>query len=459
MLAEPDRAQGHAAIRLARSSHAWKRLFNHPLTPENFIRSSEALGLGALQTPRTRYPIGAPADLNVLLVFMESTYNKHLALFGAAEDTQPLLSQYRERMEIFPNLFSNYASSIHARFAAFSGLYPVQDFNEFTIERVDVKTIFDVMHNSGYYCSLFYSSYLDITGFRSFLAGRGLDEMYDADSMPGQRKTERVSWGLCEEETLEAMKVRLDQFAQAKQRFFMTYVPAAPHYPYDAVPERFRKFKPGDVGDYTPFYLNELLYMDWVLSSLLDHLKATGLLEKTLVVITDDHGEMLGGKGNPIGHGWMLTPELANAPLIIMDPRSPGYRVNYRPGSQVDLLPTLLETLNLQIPEKELYQGCSLYSTNQTERLVYLNSYGQFAILATNRMWIGDRDKLAGTEGNAFIFTNSQTKTFFTEVGTEKLPTSIRAFDKFQENLLRNYSYYRDALSSKGPAGRVALAQ
>src|SRR5262249_9015784 len=160
------------------------------------------------------------------------------------------------------------------------------------------------------------------------------------DTMPGARRTEPVSWGLREEETLEAMRTRIKNYAQSKQRFFLTYVPAAPHYPYEQVPKRFHKFKPNQVGDYTPLYLNELLYMDWVLASLFDELRDSGLLEHTLVVITDDHGEMLGGDGGPIGHGWLLSPELVNAPLILLDPQKPGFRINQAIGSQVDLLPT-----------------------------------------------------------------------------------------------------------------------
>ena len=59
---------------------------------------------------------------------MESSYNQHLSLFGSREETQPLLSKYKDRMEIFPNFFSNFAGSIHARFASFTSLYPTEDF-------------------------------------------------------------------------------------------------------------------------------------------------------------------------------------------------------------------------------------------------------------------------------------------------------------------------------------------
>src|SRR5207245_9013358 len=103
-------------------------------------------------------------------------------------------------------------------------------------------------------------------------------------------------------------------------RFFLTYIPAAPHYPYDSTPKQFSKFKAGELGDYTPFYLNALLYMDWLIASLLEQLQDSGLLEQTVVVITNDHGELLGANGGPIGHGWAITPELVNTPLIIIDP-------------------------------------------------------------------------------------------------------------------------------------------
>jgi hypothetical protein len=450
----PDKAENQVLWRLIQGSPVWKMAFNRPMARDEFFRQAAQLGMSDLSKP-AMHPAGPPRDLNVVLVFMESTYNEHLSLFSGVEQTQPLLSQYQDRMELFPNFFSNFASSIHARFATFTSLYPVQDYNEFTLHRVPVKSMFEVMHDSGYSCSLFYSSYLDFTGFRNLLANRGLDELYDADTMPGQRKTEPVSWGLREEETLEAMRGNLKQRAADGKRFFLTYVPAAPHYPYEKVPERFRKFKVGEVGDYKPLYLNELLYMDWVLASLIDELKTNGLLEKTLVIITDDHGEMLGGKGSAMGHGWWLTPKLVNAPLIVMDPEKKGARINQAVGSQVDLLPTLLDLLRLPQPEGELYEGHSLYAaTGDSKRTAWLNSFQQYAILRGNSLVFGDREKAQGknaVEGNGFQIRNDGARTLFEETGPCALPGSIKQFDRFQENLLKNYSYYTEPLKVRSP--------
>ena len=448
VVANPDKAGGQAAVRLVQTSPVWKRVANRTLSREEFLRSAHALGLGDFEAVGRTYPAAARRDLNVVLIFLESSYNKHLSLFGSSEVTQPLLSKYKDRMEVFPSFFSNFAGSIQARFATFTGLYPIRDFNVFTLERVNVKSIFDVFHESGYASSLFYSSFLDYTGFRDFLQNRGIDELYDADTMPGPRKTEPVSWGLREEETLGAIRNQIKKYAGGQQRFLLTYVPAAPHYPYDHVPEAFNHFKSSAFGDFTPLYLNELLYMDWVVASIVDQLKESGLLDKTLVVITDDHGEMLGAKGSSIGHGWVVTPELANAPLIIMDPQNPGYHLNYTIGSQIDLLPTLLDLLKITVPSGQLYEGRSLYAPETEDHcLVYLNSYEQYGVIARDHFVSGNRKSDEGGAASCprtvYAISSQGSKTLFTEDHAAKAePISIRPFDEFQENFLRNYSFY-----------------
>ena len=448
LLARPDKAEGQASLRLAQSSPLWKRVANRPVNREEFLRSAKTLRLGEFAPATPNYAPADRRDLNVVLILLESCFNQHLSLFGGSEETQPLLSRYRDRMELFPNFFSSFAGSIQAEFATFSGLYPVRDYNEFTLRRVNVKSLFDVMRENGYSSSLFFSSLFDYAGFRDFLNQRGIDEMYDAHNMPGPRRGEQVSWGLREEDTLQAIQGQIRKYAAGRQRFFLTYIPAAPHYPYDAVPDRFRKFKTVRMGDYTPQYLNELLSMDWVMASILDQLKESGLLENTLVIITNDHGEKTGANGESIGHGWTLTPQLANTPLIILDPQRPGYRLNYAIGSQVDVLPTVLDLLRIPLPQGQLYQGRSLYASTEADgRAIYLNSYEQYGVVTQNRIVCGSRKADEGGAGafarKVWEISNQGSKTVFTEAkGQPVAGGGICAFDSFQLNFLRNYSFY-----------------
>jgi membrane-anchored protein YejM (alkaline phosphatase superfamily) len=177
-------------------------------------------------------------------------------------------------------------------------------------------------------------------------------------------------------------------------------------------------------------------------------LEESGLLDKTIVIITNDHGEMLGEHDGPIGHGFMLSPELVNTPLIIMDPRKRGYRVNNTIGSQIDLLPTTLELLGIPIPADQLYQGRALASIGQHEsRMIYLNSMQQYGVIQENRLMLGDRERENGALTSAFAIANDGAKTLFSEdLSAARPAVSIKRFDDFQENLLRNYSQYRDAV-------------
>lgn len=461
-ITDSDKAEGQPALRLVQTSPLWKRLALRTLSREEFLKTAASLGLGDFRLPPGAAPAQPPRDLNVLVVFMESSYNKHLSLFGSSEQTQPLLAQYKERMELFPNFFSAFAGSIHARFATFTSLYPVPDFHAFTEERVPVKSLFEVLHERGYTCSMFYSSYFDYTGFRDFLKNRGLDEMYDADTMPGTRTTQRVEWGLLEGETLGAIRHQLEKYARQNQRFCLTYVPAAPHYPYDKVPSQFEKYRMVDAEDFTPRYLNELLYMDWVISSIIDQLKESGLLDHTLVVITNDHGEMLGGEDNWIGHGWRITPQLANTPLILMDPQRPGFHINPTIGTQVDLLPTILDRLNIPLPLDQLYEGLSLDAgPARAGRQGYLNSYKEFALLAGDQILPAERESRGSQDAAGpavYTISNEGTKTVFTrsiQTNSVSDPRAVMArFDSFQESLLHNYDVY--CASIRGAARQQA---
>ena len=182
--ARHDKAEGESAILLAETSPWFNRTADPIMDDKTFVATARHLGMSQMLARPAATPSRPPRDLNVVLIFQESTYNKYLSLFNGRENTQPLLSKYKDRMETFPNFFSNFSGSVNARFATLSGLYPVQDYEAFTFHRVEVKSMFEVLHEHGYVSSVFDSCFLDYTGFRDFLQGRGIDVMYDADTMP-----------------------------------------------------------------------------------------------------------------------------------------------------------------------------------------------------------------------------------------------------------------------------------
>jgi phosphoglycerol transferase MdoB-like AlkP superfamily enzyme len=256
-------------------------------------------------------------------------------------------------MVLFPNFFSNFPNSFHARFSILSGLLSPKEYVSYLNPRIGIPTLFEVLHGEGYVNAMYDSCSRHYVREMDFLAGRKLDIFHDSESMPGRERFPTVAWGVLETATLEAMRVQLGRFAADRSRFCLAYFPVAPHMPFDTILPEFNRFEPGTPsldGNYTGRYKNQLLYMDWILASLIEELERLGLLDQTLVVITNDHGEMVGEDGDRLGHGWRLDPILCNNPLIIMDPRQPGYRLNYTFGSHIDVLPTILDLINVPPP-------------------------------------------------------------------------------------------------------------
>jgi arylsulfatase len=99
-----------------------------------------------------------------------------------------------------------------------------------------------------------------------------------------------------------------------------------------------------------------LRHVDAQLGELLDDLRRLGLLERTLVLVTSDHGEEWFERGR-LQHGKTLYDELLCIPWILRVPgRAP--RAIATPAMQVDVMPTLLGALGLPLDAR--MQGVDL---------------------------------------------------------------------------------------------------
>lgn len=79
------------------------------------------------------------------------------------------------------------------------------------------------------------------------------------------------------------------------------------------------EFAPGLLEEVNLRYDLEMRYIDGVVGDLLTQLKQEKLLEKTIVIITADHGDIL-GEHSMLGHQWSVSEQLRHVPLIIWAP-------------------------------------------------------------------------------------------------------------------------------------------
>jgi glucan phosphoethanolaminetransferase (alkaline phosphatase superfamily) len=156
--------------------------------------------------------------------------------------------------------------------------------------------------------------------------------------------------------------------------------------------DEFRLHRPDEIGPlnlikelkpsalvYRNNYLNGVRQADHVLQTIWAWLERNGYLDRSIVVITADHGESLGENG-VLGHGRDLSTPQIHIPLWI---HAPGVSWTSQPWAyQTDMAPTVLDWLRLPIPEN--WVGQSLLRPRDGRvplPLFFLNRSDQFGLI------------------------------------------------------------------------------
>jgi arylsulfatase A-like enzyme len=99
-------------------------------------------------------------------------------------------------------------------------------------------------------------------------------------------------------------------------------------------------------------YYGLIAEVDFHLGRVIEHLKATGQYDRTLIIVTSDHAEMLGEH-----YVWgkeIYFDQSFHLPLVIRDPRPEADRTRGRQVDQlteaIDIMPTVLDWLGLKVP-------------------------------------------------------------------------------------------------------------
>jgi arylsulfatase A-like enzyme/Flp pilus assembly protein TadD len=193
-----------------------------------------------------------------------------------------------------------------------------------------VTTLAERLHARGFATAAFVGSFVLS---HEFGLDRGFD-LYD-DRLPAQTKDRKFDFA---ERRAEEVLARAGDWAVAKkdQPFFLWAHVYDPHAPYDPPAPYASRFAERP-------YDGEIAYVDAQLGKFFDKLRAAGIYDRALIVVTADHGEGLGEHGEST-HGLFLYQSTMHVPLIVRPPGgvpAPG-RAERRTVGIVDIAPTIV---------------------------------------------------------------------------------------------------------------------
>jgi choline-sulfatase len=317
----------------------------------------------------------AAAGYNVVLVTLDTTRRDRLGCYGYEPARTPFIDSLMDHGVRFDDAAVTAPITLVSHTTILTGLYPyhhgVHDNGTYRLTE-DHTTLAEILKAKGYSTAAFVGTFvLD----KRFGLAQGFD-VYDFEvSSSGWRDVtstanEREA-DLVVNSAVSWLKRRSRDHAAGP--FFMWVHFYDPHSPYTSplyttmAEERGRSI---DVA-----YDAEIAFVDLHLGRLFHQLETEGLRDHTLIVLTADHGEMLGEHGEA-EHGGFLYEAAMRAPLIFSCPAlfDRPYRVDDRIVSTIDIVPTIADLLGVKLPVA--MDGVSLLSApSEPDRAVYMETF------------------------------------------------------------------------------------
>ncbi len=291
---------------------------------------------------------------DLLFISIDTLRADHLSCYGYKKIQTPTIDRLAGQGLRFNQAMTPAPITLPSHASMFTGLVPLRhgarDNGIFQLTP-EAWTLAEILKDKGYQTAAVVGAFVLDKRF-------GLDQGFDiyTDEMPiGRKKTKRFFAEINAAEVTDRAIQAWNQMSAKQPRMIWVHY-FDPHAPY-APPEQYRAEGRSD-------YDSEILYTDAQLNRLLN---ALGSERPRLVVLVGDHGESLGQYGE-FSHGIFLYQPTVRVPLILtgLDDIQRGMTIE-EPVSTVDLLPTLLQMLSLDIPQD--IDGRSLLPAIQSDTL------------------------------------------------------------------------------------------
>ncbi len=291
---------------------------------------------------------GAP---NVLIIVLDTVRAANLSLHGYSRRTTPKLDSIAASSTVFDQAYSTAPWTLPAHGSLFTGLAGSETYGDWLRPiRADVPTLPEAFARRGYAtagfaANLLYTSYESGVnrGFAHYddyrfswplvLAHTPLWKLDLKSSVPEARSLGDAISRLHTTGIRTSGSTPADQFRPADQivgsfldwqrevgdrPFFAFLNLFDAHGPYRAPPDYLARFPGGRPLDK---YDAAIAWLDETLGGLVDELGRRGVLDKTILVVTSDHGELFGEHGLQ-DHANALYLPLIHVPLIVRFPQA-----------------------------------------------------------------------------------------------------------------------------------------
>lgn len=311
-------------------------------------------------------------QMNIIFFTIDTLRADHLECYGYDRVKTPNINRWASEGILFKDNIVQAPLTFPSHSSIFTGTYPlhhgVRDNGGFYLGE-DQITLAEALKNQGYTTGAFVAAF--VLDSRWGL-DQGFDYYYDNFDLTKYKTVSLDSVQRRGDEVLAEAFKWLE--ANSEKKYFAWIHLYDPHTPYDP-PE---PYKTEYSGRHFGLYDGEIAYVDQLMGEFRNFMEKKNLLDKTLIILTADHGESL-GEHKESAHGFFIYDSDVRVPLIIRFPKNKlAASVITNQVRSIDIMPTILNMLGEEPPESvqgESFLPLILRKKEGDERSAYSETY------------------------------------------------------------------------------------
>ncbi len=313
--------------------------------------------------------LGPKVKPNIILISIES-FNANFIDKKNPEGKYitPFFNSLIDRGYFIENFYSSSVQTGKGHFTTLCSLLPLSQGKVFA--RYDDNSFYclpEILQDFGYSTIFFQANErANFDNSYTFLSRNGIDQFVTPDLkvyQPAFLKQIKWGWGLQDNYIYQQALSRMDLMLEQKKPVFMMVATISNHMRFDSIPKEQQILYPNNPIDPKKRYLNSLRLVDQYLKEFFFELKKRPYYKDSIVIVTSDHSFPAGEHENyyPETHSYQESFQI---PLLILWPdKLPAYREKTRAFSQLDIAPTILDILGIEV--KNHFQGSSIFKTEK----------------------------------------------------------------------------------------------
>jgi arylsulfatase len=315
--------------------------------------------------------VAAGNPLNVVLITIDTLRADHLGAYGYRRPTSPRMDALARNGALFERAYTFWPKTRGSFVMMMTGRHPsMNGYSKSHPILVDFNpTLASVLKGAGYETTALVDN-------PNVAARYGYNKGFDRYRETWEEKDLATEMDRTRAITAEAVSFLGGRKSDTPFLLWLHYVnphaPYTPPAPFDTafmdakvgasprlpvvpgfhggIPKQWAVAGQDRLGYYVAQYDGEIAAVDQEVGPVVDAIGAAGLSDRTVIVLTSDHGESLGEHGYYFDHGEDLFEPSMAIPLIVTVPGAPAGVRSRALASTLDIVPTLLDLLKISYP-------------------------------------------------------------------------------------------------------------